>query len=166
AQDDAHDQKRSDAHFLKTSPPCGIPGEKQAQALDHTLLEVISLLLAMGLGLLFARDAAGRTSFQEMGITPLLIMGIILGAALPFIFIWLELIQTKEVFPMHYFISTGLAFGISLIFNIQFIRQLAKKEVTVAEVFEDLGDSATFVIVGQIFFWMAGIPLLAYWVFA
>ncbi len=128
--------------------------------LEQTLMEVVGLMIGISIAFLFFKNDEGRTAWQDLGILPFIVVGIIGAGSWGFIATWWKLqVYTTEAAYWH-IMSFAVAFIVEIRANLIVLNKVVKREIFLNEVFS--GDKGLPLILGQILLWFLLAPLV-YW---
>lgn len=128
--------------------------------LEQTLMEVVGLMIGLSIAFLFFKNDEGRTAWQDLGITPFIIVAILCAGSWEFIETWWNLqVYTTEAAYWH-IMSFAVAFIVEIRANLIVLNKVVKREIFLDEVFG--GDKGIPLISGQILLWFI-LPALVYY---
>jgi hypothetical protein len=119
---------------------------------EKTVLDAISVATVFILGLFFFKNSKGRTAWQDLGVLPLFVGGIIMGGCWQFVDIYLELLYSKNVSWLSY-LQISAVFLMTIISYLIALRPIIKGKVVLEDIFE--GRYSMILILGQLFFWLS-----------
>lgn len=128
--------------------------------LEQTVVEMVGMMIGLSIVFLFSKNDEGRTSWQDMGCTPLIVVTIIGAGSWGFVATWWQqqLYSTEAAYWT--LLSFGVAFIIEIRANVLVMNKVVKREILLDEVFG--GKNGLGLILGQILLWFL-IPAIFYW---
>ena len=120
--------------------------------LEEMIVEVVALMAVFIGQLFFTRNAGGNTAWQDLGIVPLLVAGIIIGGLWDIMIAWWQLNVVAEHATPAALIVLGLAFVTATVNYWREISAVRTGEAPIADVFAN-DKRGIFLIIGQIVAW-------------
>ncbi|GAB4404131.1 MAG: hypothetical protein OHK0053_29490 [Microscillaceae bacterium] len=124
--------------------------------LEHTIVEAISVALGFGILLFFGRNELGKTAWEDMGCTPLILVGFILAGISSFVLTWVEVWQMRNFLPWGYRLQAFAALIFAIFANTRLLFGVAGGRVDIVEVQSETA------ILWQLGAWFIALPLCFY----
>ena len=134
---------------------------KRDGLVEDMRLEGIALALAVIGQLLFTRNESGQTAWSELGITSLLVAGILVAASWGYVATWIVVNAPIQHPQIMLWTITGIPFGFA---GYNYWRRLPEVRLGKARLTDIFDDSVCgmFLLLGQIPLWLAR-PSLIRW---
>ncbi|NJL15408.1 MAG: hypothetical protein HC913_21985 [Microscillaceae bacterium] len=124
--------------------------------LEHTIVEAISVVVGFGILLFFGRNDTGKTAWEEMGCTPLILAGFILAGISSFVFTWVEVWHSRNYLPWGYRLQAVAALIFGIFAHTRLLFGVAGGRVGIVEVQSETA------ILWQLGAWFLALPLCFY----
>lgn len=125
--------------------------------IEKTLLEVAAIILAFTIILFFFKNSSGVSSWEFLGILPLLIVAILVASVWELADVWLRknpYIQNKDYL---YILNFSISFLLDFWWSFTVLRQVASGKIILHDLYSD--DEGMWKILVQVGIWVLIIPI-------